>query len=266
MKKCFLPLFLFLVASVSFSAEVPKWTGYYVNDYAQALSNRAELEAMLTELERKTSIEFAVVTLSSLPPDETMATYIYKIFNTWGIGKKEKDNGILFLMIINGTPGSRMRFEIGRGLEGYVPDAAAGRILDEALPFYTEGKYSEAVFVAVSRMKERVENIPELNGQGNYYDVDIAFLIGFFIFPILIPMLIFLAIAFYSFREKCPKCGSRNVRCFEENCVCKNCGNRFRKKKRKIHSIVLVGGGFGGGGFGGGGFGGGSSGGGGAGR
>jgi uncharacterized protein len=261
MKKLLIVFFILLLIIPAFATNAPTWTGKYVNDYAGVLSNSAQLEAMLQELENNTTIEFAVVTLSSLPSDETKETYAYKIFNTWGIGKEKKDNGLLFLMIVNQTKGNRMRLEVGYGLEPYMTDASAGRILDGALPYYEQGDYSQAASIVVTESIAllKAEYVPGDVGSRVFSiaELVVAQLIAFL--PLII-LVIIIAIAFAG-REKCPKCGSKKLKCEAEHCTCQKCGNKFKRKKKSGFVFIA-----GGGGFGGGGFGGGSSGGGGAGR
>src|SRR3989344_5438333 len=125
---------------VSLSFAFPKPTGF-VNDFANILPQGQELDKILSDLEKNTTIEIAIVTIESLPEDQTAATYAVELFNEWSIGKKGEDNGILVLIIKNGTVGNRLRIELGYGIQGYITGAESGRILDEALPYYTQGDY-----------------------------------------------------------------------------------------------------------------------------
>jgi uncharacterized protein len=257
-KKLFVILIFLYLAHYSFAADVPRWTGNYVSDYAGVLDNKAELESFLKYLEQNKSVEFAIVTLSSLPADETKETYSYKIFNEWKIGKKTENNGLLFLMIVNQSSGNRMRMEIGYGLEGYITDAAAGRMLDAALPYYEAGNYSQAAYVVVSGISDRLADY-----QSGYKKSLLDINLFFVLFP-LIFMLFAIGISMYASRPRCPVCGSFKLTEKGDYYICDK-GHKFRKKKVRSHYNAMV---FGTpGGFGGsGGFGGGASGGGGAGR
>ena len=275
MRRYLLPLIAILfVISTASATDAPKWTDHYVNDYAGVLNNKAQLESMLQSLEKNTTVEFAVVTLSQIPSDETKETYSYKIFNTWGIGKKGSDNGLLLMIIVNGTSGNRMRMEVGYGLEGYITDAAAGRMLDDALPYYEKGDYSTAAYTVVSEVKQKLEEnyIP---GNSSYNPFIRSFneraaLIGMMF--VLIPIIFAFAIPIIlvaTVKPKCPSCNSKNLVADGDYYICQNCKKRFKKSKAKtMHAAMMgagAGAGWGGGGFGGG-FGGGGSGGGGAGR
>ncbi len=251
---------LIIFSSLSFAADVPQYVGY-VNDYANALNNAQSLEAELQNLDSNTSIEFAIITLKEIPADETRDSYAYKIFNTWGIGKANQDNGLLFLMIVNQSSGNRMRLEIGYGLEGYITDAAAGRILDAALPYYETGNYSAASQAVVSGVLDKLQGYRQGNPVPD--DFPVAVLISILSF-----LMIFAFMGIMFSITRCPKCGSTHIKCEKETCVCQKCGFRFKKKKKRAWPYVFIGGmgsgSFGGGGFGG--FGGGGGGGGGAGR
>jgi uncharacterized protein len=111
----------------------------YVTDRAGILnaSERAQLESVLAELEAKTSAEMAVVTLPSLNGGE-INDFANRLFERWRIGKKGKDNGVLFLAAIEDR---KLRIEVGYGLEPVLNDARAGRILDEVvIPHFRRGQ------------------------------------------------------------------------------------------------------------------------------
>src|SRR3989338_9727709 len=136
----YLAVLVLLLAIPATLAAFPKPVGY-VNDFASILPDSATLEQEVRAYEMNTTIEIAIVTISELPPDQTAATYANELFQEWGIGKKGEDNGILVLIIKNGTTGNRLRIELGYGIQGYITGAEAGRILDAALPYYTQGNY-----------------------------------------------------------------------------------------------------------------------------
>src|SRR3989344_4476639 len=73
----------------------------YVNDFASILNQdtKRTLENLASRLEKETSIELAIITVPSLE-GETVEDYAVKLFETWKIGKKERDNGLLFLVAL----------------------------------------------------------------------------------------------------------------------------------------------------------------------
>jgi uncharacterized protein len=70
-------------------------------------------------------------------PDGDVDTAAVDLFEAWGIGKKGKNNGVLILCAVEDR---RIRIEVGYGLEGILPDAKAGRIIDQLmLPHFRAG-------------------------------------------------------------------------------------------------------------------------------
>lgn len=111
-------------------AAFPRPSGH-VNDYALVLTadDRAYLENFLQTLERDTTAEVVVVTVTSLD-GLTIEEYANRLFADWGIGTKTKDNGVLLLV----APAERkVRIEVGYGLEGSLPDGLAGEIIRTAV-------------------------------------------------------------------------------------------------------------------------------------
>jgi uncharacterized protein len=123
----------------------------FVNDLANVLpaSVRERLDARLREAERETTAEVVVVTLPSLN-GATVEDYAVRLFNTWGIGKKGKDNGVLILV----APADRaMRIEVGYGLEPVLPDGLAGEIVRTAfLPAFRDGDYPRGIEQGIERV------------------------------------------------------------------------------------------------------------------
>lgn len=147
MKRVFLILFV-LLAAVAVLAQGPDVLlsrlakpATYVNDYAGVFSaaDKAALENYVQEVQAKTTAEIAVVTLKSLDGGD-INDFATRLFEKWGIGKKGKDNGILLIAAIEDR---KVRIEVGYGLEGPIPDAKAGRLLDEnVIPLFKEGNYA----------------------------------------------------------------------------------------------------------------------------
>ena len=102
-----------------------------VSDFANIIDDAEEatLEAELVAYREQTTHEIAVVTVPSLG-DETIETYAVALFEEWGIGTSEQDNGVLLLV----APNEReVRIEVGYGLEGDLPDATAWKIIDQIM-------------------------------------------------------------------------------------------------------------------------------------
>lgn len=146
----------------------------YVSDFANVISTstEAELNTTLYQFEQETSNQIFVVSVTDYQ-GTYLEDYAVKLFKEWEIGQKDKDNGILLLFQPEAPSGSRVRIEVGYGLEGAVPDSVAGRILDNYfMDSYFNKDYDSAVENTVAELIVATEG--EYEGAGGIY-VDEAF-------------------------------------------------------------------------------------------
>ncbi|MBI5247029.1 MAG: TPM domain-containing protein [Elusimicrobia bacterium] len=131
------------LAAPASALNVPALRGR-VNDQAGLLSpfGRQNLEIKLQDLETRTGHQVAVLTLTSLE-GEVLETYSLKVARTWGLGRKGVNNGVLFLI---SKSDRKLRIEVGHGLEGAIPDALAGRIIqDVVVPQFRAGNFEGGI-------------------------------------------------------------------------------------------------------------------------
>ena len=115
-----------------------------VNDTAGMIpgDGRERLESRLAAFEQKTGTQVAVLTIDTLDGD-VLEDYSMRVVETWKLGRKGKDDGILLLIVKNDR---KMRIEVGYGLEGTLTDAQSRRILDGVIrPQFRAGKFGEGV-------------------------------------------------------------------------------------------------------------------------
>jgi uncharacterized protein len=139
-------LFAFLLFTNLYAQDVlPKPDKYYsVVDDASLLKvyEHTALTQKLDNFKKKTSIELVVVIIKSLG-ETTVEDYANKLFNNWGIGQKEQNNGILLLIAINDR---KMRIETGYGIEDKLTDADAANIIDaELAPYFKNSLYYKGI-------------------------------------------------------------------------------------------------------------------------
>lgn len=133
-------LLCFFVCS-NFVFAIPEFRGF-VNDYEEIIENVDELEQKISNFEKETSIEIAVLTTSNFE-DTYIEDYAVQVFEKWGIGKADGDNGVLLVV---SKEQREMRIEVGYGLEPIITDSIAGRIRDQAiLPSFREENYTKGV-------------------------------------------------------------------------------------------------------------------------
>ncbi|MCI5120255.1 MAG: TPM domain-containing protein [Candidatus Electrothrix sp. AUS4] len=145
---------LFLPAS-SRSGEYPEADNLYVNDYAQLLTpeDATGIRTMFTTLRNDPGIEAVVLTISSFrkyeTEDTTLEAFATNLFNTWGIGNKEKNNGVLILVAVNDR---KMRIELGAGYPKSM-DMKMKSVIDEfTLPQFKRNNYSHGIYQGVRAM------------------------------------------------------------------------------------------------------------------
>ena len=113
------------VAINAHGAEVipPKPTAYF-NDYAGVVSKDAayRFNEQLAQFERETSNQVVVAVFQKMQSDDDIANYTYRVAEAWGVGQKDKRNGVVLFVFPNDR---KMFIQVGYGLEGALPDATA---------------------------------------------------------------------------------------------------------------------------------------------
>lgn len=252
---------------------------------------RDSIDRMLYALEEKTGIETVVAVVPSIGEDDCF-DFSHRLLNEWGVGKKDKNNGLVILLV---TDQRCIQFYTGYGLEGDMPDAIAKRIqTKDMIPYLKDGNWDAGMVAGVRAVCARLDgsmvNDSEQGDAGDYSFLAIlASVIGFLILSG--------GIGWMSARAatKCPNCGQHKlqrtgsrvvsrhngVKTEDITYTCRNCGYTLTRRKKSYDDNYrggggggpvifgggggLFGGGGGGGGFSGGSFGGGMGGGGGAG-
>ena len=123
---------------------LPQPSGF-VNDFAGVMkaADKEEAERLAAVIKDKTGAELSIVTIESYAPYPTIDEYSLALAQTWGIGERGKDTGALLILAIRER---EVRIEVGYGLEGAIPDSAAGRIIDTAvIPHFREGDFSSGL-------------------------------------------------------------------------------------------------------------------------
>lgn len=149
-----------LVATAAIAVDVPYLSGRVV-DEARILSASAieRISGLSAAREQATGDQIVVLTMPSLD-GESIEGFATRVFETWKLGQKGKDNGVLLIV----APSERkMRIEVGYGLEGSLTDAAASRIIREAIaPKFKGGDFDGGTIAGVQAIAQTLE------GQGDW--------------------------------------------------------------------------------------------------
>lgn len=140
MKKSILVLVILGILGISVTQAndcIPPKPATLILDKVNALNEQQyyEIDRKLVDFSKATSTQIALVIVDDLCGMDK-AMYATEIGQTWGVGQKGKDNGIVVLIKPTGGKGERVVFiAVGYGLEGVVPDAIAKRIVEiEMIP------------------------------------------------------------------------------------------------------------------------------------
>ena len=156
-------LFLFPSSTVH-ALDVPKLQGY-VNDYGGMISPpaKAKLENDLRALEQTDSNQIVILTIPSLE-GEALEDFSIKVAESWKIGQKNKDNGVILLVA---KQERKIRIEVGRGLEGRLTDLMSGRIIDLVMkPRFKGGDFDGGFVAGVSALIDATRG--EFKADGNH--------------------------------------------------------------------------------------------------
>jgi uncharacterized protein len=127
----------------------------YVEDYANVVnaSHERSLNGTLQELEQKTGAQYIILTVDTtggLPIEQ----FSIELAEKWKLGQKGKGNGMIFVLSKNDR---RWRFEVGYGLEEFIPDQFCGRVgRDVLVPYLRKGNYSEGIYQANLRIIQKI--------------------------------------------------------------------------------------------------------------
>jgi uncharacterized protein len=162
---------MLLVPAASASQDMPE-IYLYVNDFAGVLTydEVSKLDEICYELDQVTSDEVAIVIVNSTQP-EGIDMFAVELFEAAGIGKEDKDNGVLILV---STDESLWRIEVGYGLEGILNDAKVGSIgRDNLEPYLAVGDYYPGIFYTLAELVYELTSDPDRINEDGY---DIEFL------------------------------------------------------------------------------------------
>src|SRR5690554_2106496 len=129
----------------------------YVLDQAGLLrvEEKRELASLLADFDQKTTNQFLVVILPSLPPATSLELYSLELAEAAKAGRAGKDNGLLLLILKDDR---KIRIEVGTGLEEKITDGRAGWVIREILaPAFQRGEYYPGIKAAILNLMNRVD-------------------------------------------------------------------------------------------------------------
>jgi len=156
--------FVFLALPALAAPKFPALTGRVVDD-AHILSAPTvqKLDGELADLEKQTGHQVVVATVSDLQGYD-IADYGYQLGRAWGIGRKDQNDGVVFLVAPNDR---KVRIEVGYGLEPVLTDALSSVILQsKVLPRFREGRMEQGVVDGTEAVIQQLA-LPEDQAKAN---------------------------------------------------------------------------------------------------
>src|SRR5262245_50595303 len=144
-----LSLAVLLTAMIGFAtqaqAEYPKAKDLYVNDFGKVLTAKdaITIRTALAKLRGDAGVHAVVVTIRSIhgyvTGDQTIESFATNLFNKWGIGDRERNDGVLMLVAVKDR---KVRIELGSGYSSGYNAQMQGVIDQQMLPNFKEKNYS----------------------------------------------------------------------------------------------------------------------------
>ena len=131
----------------------------HVNDLTGTLDagQVQALEGELTALEQRKGSQLGVLIVSTTQPED-IAQYGIRVGEAWKLGRKGTDDGAILIVA---KDDHRVRIEVGRGLEGAIPDAAGARIIREYVtPKFRAGDYAGGIHDATDALTKLIDGEP----------------------------------------------------------------------------------------------------------
>jgi uncharacterized protein len=140
-----------------FRDSLPQPVGY-VNDFEGIFTDREErlLDSLIGAFERRTTIQMAVITLdTTMTSADSLDALILRFANTWGVGRKETNNGVTIGMSAGHR---RMRISNGFGIEKILSDEETKAIMDSSfLPYFRKNAYFEGTWQGLLALMKVLE-------------------------------------------------------------------------------------------------------------
>ena len=146
---------LLLTLSPIWGETVPALTGPVIDQTGMlSAGERQQVQQLVETLNASGKVQLAILIASSLQGYE-IEPFSIKVVEKWQLGRKGVDDGLLLIV----APSEhRMRFEVGYGLEGEIPDVVAKRILsDQMAPYFRQNRFGDGLRVAIEAVAQRLQ-------------------------------------------------------------------------------------------------------------
>ncbi len=159
-----LALSILFAVSVHAAEVIPPKPDRYFNDYAGVVSKETadRFNEQLAQFERETSDQVVVAVFPKMQSDSDIADYTQRVAQTWGVGQKERRNGVVLFVF---TQDRKISIQVGYGLEGALPDITAYDIrANHIQPYFRNGDYEGGLATGIDLICKAIRG--EYKGSG----------------------------------------------------------------------------------------------------
>ena len=135
----------------------PVYNDTRVNDFANLLSppEVAELRELFGRLKEQQGIEAVVVTIQAMGDypvgAQTIESFATGLFNTWGVGDRMKNNGVMILVAVKDR---KVRIELGSGYDQSLEQTMADVIQTRIIPCFKQNDYPGGILNGAKAVAE----------------------------------------------------------------------------------------------------------------
>jgi uncharacterized protein len=204
-----------------------------------------QIDANLYRLKAERKAQIAVVVVQSIGYADPKQ-FATELFNTWHIGERRADNGLLILLATNERA---VEIETGYGLEGTLGDIRLSQILEQYMfPAFREGDWDGGMLAGVNTITSILdgEQPAGISGENGGEDLFVGVMFAIFGFMSII------VIALFASRKRCPRCHKGKVvqqssklvsdtkltKTYEITYHCNHCRHTWTEKKMSIKIVV----------------------------
>jgi uncharacterized protein len=149
---------LLMAAFVQAQSPIPPLTSPVVDTTGTlSAAEIALFERQALALQQRKGSQLQILIVSTTRP-ETIDDYAQRVFDTWKLGRTGVDDGVLLLVAKDDRT---VRIQPGYGLEGAIPDIAAGRVIQEYLvPRFRAGDFAGGIGDATAQLVRLIDGEP----------------------------------------------------------------------------------------------------------
>lgn len=160
-------IFSILLALVSLTANaytIEQIPNVHIQNSTRYVSNpdgilsaeaQAQADSIIAQIWATSSAEVVAVVVNEIDGSD-IDSFATELFTSWGIGKKDKDNGLLVLIVKDMR---KAAIRTGYGMEGVVPDIIAGRIIRNYMaPHFKNGDYDTGTLETLNCLAAIINN------------------------------------------------------------------------------------------------------------